>query len=204
MSFSQESGIRRPLCRRSFDDLMLARISFPLIPRAKASHFRKLINQFVFIARLKLIDLLHPAVEKLLRERKSLETPIERGKSRRASEKIVQKQAIRAVQRQARLHNFTGCDLANLRVRIRLRRFERHSSQRQKLRWLERWECVSDVALDGHVQWAVKQKAREPGDYREGHFCDRLFGISLLFELSDVTSDRANSCFATPRRCSEE
>ena len=55
MFFSQKGGIRRPLCRRSFDDLMLARISFPFIPRAQASHFRKFIDEFVFIARLKLI-----------------------------------------------------------------------------------------------------------------------------------------------------
>src|SRR5437667_12526044 len=121
MFFLQEGGIRRPLCRRSFDSLMPAGISFPFIPRAKASHFRKFIDEFVFIAGLKLIDLLRPAVEKLLRERKSLETPIERGKSRRAREKIVQKQAIRAVQRQTRLHDFTGCDLANLRARMCLR-----------------------------------------------------------------------------------
>src|SRR5437870_12503329 len=99
MFFSQQGGIRRPLSWRSFDDLMLARISLPFIPRAKASHLRKFIDEFVFVARLKLVDLLRPAVEKLLRERKSLETPIERGKSRRASEKIIQEQAICAVQR---------------------------------------------------------------------------------------------------------
>ena len=65
---------------------MLARISFPFIPRTQASHFRKFIDEFVFIARLKLIHLLHPTIEKLLRERKGIETPIGFGKSRRASE----------------------------------------------------------------------------------------------------------------------
>src|SRR5207245_2718554 len=87
--FLQEGRIRRALSWRSFDDLMLTRISFPFIPRAKTSHFRKLIDEFVFIARLDLIDLLSPAIEKFLRERKSLETPIESRKSRRAREKIV-------------------------------------------------------------------------------------------------------------------
>src|SRR5206468_4904528 len=199
MFFLQEGRIGRPLCRRSSDDLMLARISFPFIPRAKASHFRKFIDEFVFIARLKLIDLLRPAIEKLLRERKSLVTSIDFGKSRRAREKIVQKQAVRAVQRQARLHNFTRCHLANFGVRVCLRRFKCHASQRQKLRWLERWECVSDIALDGHIQWSVKQKASKPGNYREGHSCDRFLGISLLFKLSDISGDGANSRFATLR-----
>ena len=80
MFFPQKGGIRRPLCRRSSDDLMLARISFPFIPCAQAGYFRKFIDEFVFISRVKFIDPVYPMIEKLLRERKGIETPIERGK----------------------------------------------------------------------------------------------------------------------------
>src|SRR5947208_9473952 len=168
---------------------MLSRLWFPLIPVLKTSHFCKLIDQFVFVTWLKVINLLRPTVEELLRQRETVETAIEPRQCRRSVEKIVQEQTVRAVQCTARPHNFTWCHLANLRVCICLRRFERHSSQRQKLRWPENWKCASDVALDGHIQWTVKQKPSKPSNHREGHFCDRLLGISLLLQLSDIGGD---------------
>src|SRR5207249_4410895 len=115
MLFSQEGDIRRPLFRCPLDHLMLASISFPFIPTAKASHFCELVDEPIFITGAEFVDLLHPSIEELLRERKSLEAPIERGESGRPPEKMVQEQTVRAIQCHARLHNFTGCHLSSLR-----------------------------------------------------------------------------------------
>ena len=58
------------------------------------------------------------------------------------------------------------------------------------MRGLEQLECVTQVALDEHVERAVEQEFAKPVDQCQRQPGDLLFGVSRLLPPSDIAGKR--------------
>ena len=109
---------------------------------------------------------------------------------------IVEEQTVSAIQREARLKNFSRREPANLRVAVCLPRFQGQLSDGEELCGLERLEGVADVPLNEHIERTVEQEFAKPVDQRQRNLGNLLFGVSRLLPLANISGDRSYGRFA--------
>src|SRR6266446_9498419 len=116
---------------------------------------------------------------------------------------IVEEQTVSAIQRETRLENFPRRQSANLGITVRLPRFHCQLSDGEKLRRLERLECIADVPLNQHIQRTVEQEFANPVDQRQRNLSYLLFGVSSLLPLPNISSYRSDGCLSCLGGCRE-